>query len=79
MVKSIIENNNKIQKDKQKERISNKRKSRLISSTKRCLLFEKTKTKTKTKIISPEYAYFDLEKSNLYQRRKKKKFEEKNN
>ena len=75
MVKSIIENNNKIQKDKQKERISNKRKSRLISSTKRCLLFEKTKIK----IVRPEYAYFDLEKSNLYQRRKKKKFEEKNN
>ena len=71
MVKSIIENNNKIQK----ERISNKRKSRIILSAKRCLQFEKTKTK----IISPEYAYFDLEKSNLYQRRKKKKFEEKNN
>lgn len=75
MVKSIIENNNKIQKDKQKERISNKRKSRLILSAKRCLLFEKTKIKT----VSPEYTYFDLEKSNLYQRRKKKRLEEKKN
>ena len=69
MVKSIIENNNKLQK----ERISNKRKSRLILSAKRCLLFEKTKT------VRPEYAYFDLEKSNLYQRRKKKRLEEKKN
>jgi len=73
MVKSIIENNNKIQKDKQKKRISIKRKSRLLLLIKRCISFEKTKT------IRPEYAYFDLEKSNLYQRRKKKRLEEEKN
>lgn len=69
MDKSIIRNNSK----KEENKILNKRSEKNLSKKKKNIMLKRTI------IIKPEYAYFDLEKSNLYQRRKKKRLEGKKN